>query len=128
MAYALSGVDLGNITKESHKVTSSLDVFNFPASGTKDAEAFDFGDTRRTINLQGSYSTTSVALLMTWIQSMNDLQNGSQDTVTFHSDLWQTSTSHTNGNFLVKVEDFSFDYEGGSPLVIKYTLSLVESV
>ena len=45
-AYTLDGINLGSVKKEHMGITSDLDTFNFPGSGTKDTESFDYGDTK----------------------------------------------------------------------------------
>jgi hypothetical protein len=122
-------ISLGNIDDEHHKPASSLDPFNFPASGTQDTSVFDYGDTQRRITLAGTFTGTSLETIANWMQSVDALQNGSQETIIFHSDLWDATTigNYTDGNFLVKVESASFQRKGAKPLVIVYNISLIES-
>ncbi len=130
MAYTLNGLSLGNISLEQMSITSDLDHFNFPASGTKDAEAFDYGDTKNVIRISGTYSASSLQDLANWIAQIWALQNGDQDTVVFHSDLLDQSTTgdYTDGNVTVKVRGFTWKYKEGRPLEVDYDLELVESI
>ena len=130
MAYTLNGIDLGNVTSEQMSITSDLDHFNFPASGTKDAEAFDYGDTKNVITISGTYSANSMQELANWIVKIWALQNGDQDTIIYHSDLLDQSTEgdYTDGNVTVKVRSFRWRYREGRPLMVEYDLELVESI
>lgn len=64
-----------------------------------------------------------------FVGPIDALQNGQQETVYFHSDLWDARTSgdYTDGLFKVKVKSFDWEYKEGEPSVVVYTLELVES-
>lgn len=131
MSYTLNGVSLGDVQKEHTDVTSDLDTETYPYSGSKDIEAIDQGNVVREITIEGIYSDTSQANIMNnFVQPIDALQNGNQDIVTFHSDLWDLTTAgdYTTGNFSVKVKRFSWDYVFGENLKVAYTLVLVESI
>lgn len=134
MVYTLNGVNLGSVTSENYKVTSDLNILTFPLSKSKDTEAFDYAGVKRIITITGILSDTTVKNLMeTYIVPFDQLQSGDQATVVFHSDLYGAATTWENsdynsGNINVKVQSFTYDYRGGSPLMVEYTLELIESV
>lgn len=134
MAYTINALELGIVHKEEFSPSSDLDVMGFPASGSKDTEAYDCGGVTRKITVTGTLTGTSVQDLMDKCMRIDALQNGDQTTVIYHSDAADESTyttgtfNYTSGNFYVKVESFRYSYIGGQPLKVEYTLELVESI
>jgi hypothetical protein len=131
MAYTLNSVDLGQVNKEDHNVASELDTEAYPMSGSKDMEAIDAGNVLRRITIDGRFIDTSKANIMNnFVQPIDALQNGDQQAVVFHSDIWDLTTSgnYTNGNFNVKVDSFNWKYEEGRECAVSYTLVLIESI
>jgi hypothetical protein len=130
LTYTLNGVDIGQVTKENHRVGSDLDTEAYPMSESKDMEAIDAGNVLRRITIEGTVVDTKTNIMNNFVQPIDALQNGDQSAVVFHSDAWDLTTAgnYTNGNFNVKVESFDFDIEEGMEAACKYTLVLVESI
>ena len=130
MTYTLANISLGQVQEENHSVSSNLDTETYPMSGSKDIEALDNGNVVRKITIRGRYTDTSTNVMNNFIQPIDALQNGDQNVITFHSDMWDLTTvgNYTSGNFLVKVEHFRPSIKVGEETSVEYTLELVESI
>lgn len=103
---------------------SILSVLPLYLSDADQTDVFDFGGVTKIINLTGVYLGTSIASLKSWVDSIEALQNGHQDTdagypLTFTDDL--------RGTIKVKVMDFDSTFTQGDPSRINWTLKLVQS-
>ena len=112
------------ITENSLSKDSSLAIMPLYLQDSDDTDVFDYGGVITTITLNGVYMNTSVASIKTWVDSVDALQQGHQDTdagypLTFTDDL--------RGAIKVKVLSFSSTFQEGSPNKISWTLKLVES-
>lgn len=109
---------------------SDLEAINFPMNGSNDAEAYDYGNTKKKISLKGKIIDTNQANLADWVVKMETLQNGNQSTIILHLDFLDLSTigDYTLGFVTVKVLSFRWARKLSSPNMVEYTLNLIESI
>ena len=103
---------------------SSLAIMPLYLKDSDETDVFDYGGVTKTITLSGVYLATSTANLKTWIDSLEALQNGHQDTsagypLTFVDDL--------RGTIKVKILSFNSPFMEAEPTKINWTLKLVHS-
>ncbi len=103
---------------------SVLTVLPLYLSDSDLTDVFDFGGTIKLINLTGIYLNTSVALLKTWLESIEALIQGHQD---IEAGYPLTLVDDLRGTIKVKVFDFDTTYREGDPNKIEWTLKLVQS-
>lgn len=106
------------------KKESALAIMPLYLSDADNTDVFDYGGVIKTITLTGVYIAETVANLKTWIDSVEALQNGHQDTgagypLTFVDDL--------RGTIKVKVLDFNSTFMEAEPTKVNWTLKLVQS-
>jgi len=87
-------------------------------------DVFDFGGVTKNIRLTGVYIGENVAALKSWVDSIEELQQGHQDKtagypLTFVDDL--------RGTLKVKVKSFSTSWISAETTKIGWTLNLVQS-
>ncbi len=87
-------------------------------------DVFDFGGVTKIITLTGTYVGANVAALKTWIESVEALAQGHQDTdagypLTFVDDL--------RGTLKVKVLNFDSTWLESEPTRASWTIKLVQS-
>lgn len=116
---SIAGIDLGNVQSERQIKSTNLFIQALVASDSSAAVILDLFGTVRRINVNGIKSG-SATVINTFITAIEAIANGSQTSSTFVSSL-STFTNKT-----VFVEDFSWEYVGGDPNKIRYTLSMVE--
>lgn len=112
------------IKDNSCKKESSLAIMPLYLSGSDNTDVFDYGGAIKTVSLSGVYIATSTALLKTWIESVEGLQQGHQDT---DSGAPYTFVDDLRGTIKVKVLDFNSTAEEAAPTKINWSLKLVES-
>lgn len=93
-------------------------------SDSDETDVFDFGGTIKIINITGVYINTSIANLKAWINSVEVLIQGHQDTgagypLTFVDDL--------RGTIKVKILDFDSTFPEGTKTKIDWTIKLVQA-
>lgn len=93
-------------------------------SDSDETDVFDFGGTIKIINLTGVYTDTSTANLKTWLESVEALIQGHQDTEAGYP---LTFTDDLRGTIKVKVMDFDTTWAQGDVSRINWTLKLVQS-
>jgi len=101
-----------------------LTVLPLYLSDSDATDVFDFGGTIKIINLTGNYLGANVAALKTFVDSIEALAQGHQDSdagypLTFADDL--------RGTIKVKVLDFDSTFSEGQPTKIAWTIKLVQS-
>ena len=112
------------VTENDCKKESNLAIMPLYLSDSDATDVFDYGGVVKTITLSGSYTAVSVALIKTWVESIEALQNGHQDTdagypLTFVDDL--------RGTIKVKIMDFSSTKTEAAVSRITWSLKLVQS-
>jgi len=112
------------ITENNCRKESILTVLPLYFSDADETDVFDFGGTTKLINLQGSYSAATTAAVKTWLDSVEALIQGHQDTdagypLTFTDDL--------RGTIKVKIFDFDTAWTEGNPTRISWSMKLVQS-
>jgi len=128
MTYTLDDNDLGQVTKERHRQFSDLDMQALPLATAADALILDYNGVKRIITIEGTFSDTEANIMDNLVLVLEALQSGNQiSTVVFHSDLYDTGAAQT-GNFNVKVDSFTWEWEKGVPGKIGYTLVLFEGI
>ena len=106
-------------TKESNLVPMPLYT-----QDADETDVFDFGGATKLITLSGVYMNTTVALIKTWIDSIEALVQGQQDTeqgypLTFIDDL--------RGTLKVKVISFNSDWREAEPTIASWSIKLIQS-
>ena len=113
------------VIKENHcKKESSLSIMPLYLLDSDKTDVFDYGGVVKTITLTGVYLAESTANLKTWIDSVEAMQNGHQDTdsgypIMFNDDL--------RGSIYVKVLECDSTWSEAEPTKINWTLKLVQS-
>ena len=126
---SIAGIVIDNggsvvVTENDCKKESSLAIMPLYLSDADKTDIFDYGGVVKTITLSGSYTAATVAAIKTWIESIEALQNGHQDTdigypLTFIDDL--------RGTIKVKIMDFSSTKTEAAVSRITWSLKLVQS-
>ena len=125
----INGVILHNgttnaITDNTCRKESILAVLPLYLSDSDLTDVFDFGGVVKVITLTGSYIADSVAELKTWVDSVEDLQQGHQD---IDAGAPYNFVDDLRGEILVKVLDFSSTFLEGDPSRVTWTLKIVQS-
>lgn len=103
---------------------SNLAVMPLYLSDSDATDVFDYGGVVKIITMSGSYIAESTALLKTWIESIEALQQGHQDT---DSGYPLTLVDDLRGTIKVKILDFSSTAVEAEPTRITWSLKLVQS-
>ena len=121
MAYSLTGMtSLGNVNSEVMRKTGGLIEIPSVAEDSDQTEVIDFTGPIRTITISGTYVNETPDNLTNFVGELEALVDGEQDsTATYVSDL--------SGSFSVKIKSVDYDFIGGEPSVVKYTIEMVES-
>ena len=115
----IAGVDLGKIQREGQGKDSGLFEMPLPASDSDDTFLLDlFGATKR-MTLDGVFTGTK-SEINTFIVAIEGIVDGDQATSTFVSSL------STYANKTVLIKNFNWNWVGGQPNLITYTLELIE--
>ena len=126
MTNTLDGNDLGIIHSEDHQVFSNLSYESTPLGTSPEAFILDYEGVKRIITITGIYSAdTKAELINDFVIPIENLQNGNQSTVVFHSDLYDEGSGES-GDFNVKVDDFKWKYMKDAVGKVEFTLRLLE--
>lgn len=87
-------------------------------------DVFDYGGVIKTLNLSGLFIGTSIGNAKTFMDNAEAMCQGHQDTdagypLTFIDDF--------RGTIKVKIQEFESTKEGGSPLIVRWNIKLVQS-
>jgi hypothetical protein len=112
------------IVENNCRKESSVTVLPLYLSDSDQTDVFDFGGTVKLITLTGVYLGVNTAALKTWIDSVEVLIQGHQDTdagypLTFTDDL--------RGTIKVKIMDFDSTFAEGNQTRIDWSIKLVQS-
>jgi len=112
----------GKITIESERSNKDSNLFKqpIPTSDSGDTIVIDIFGAQKNVTLKCEYIGTSVANISTYIGYLDAILDGEQSVSTYTSDAAGTS-------IYVYFENFEWEYEAGSPLTIKITLSLIHA-
>lgn len=89
-----------------------------------ETEVFDFGGTTKNIDLNGIYIGDDVAACKTFIDAIEGVIQGKQDTQNGYP---LTFTDDYRGTIYVKVLYVNSNNEGGEPLIIRWNIKLIQS-
>jgi hypothetical protein len=103
---------------------SSLAVMPLYLSDSDDTDVFDFGGVVKTITFSGTYVAENVAALKTWVDALEALQNGHQDTDTGYP---LTLVDDLRGTLKVKILYFNSTQVEAEPTKINWSLKVVQS-
>ncbi len=103
---------------------SNLAIMPLYLSDSDNTDVFDYGGVIKTITFSGVYLDTSTANLKTWIDSLEALQQGHQDT---DSGYPLTLVDDLRGTIKVKVLSFNSTFVEAETTKINWTLKLVQS-
>jgi len=112
------------ITENNCRKESVMTVLPLYLSDSDETDVFDFGGTIKLINLTGVYIGANVAALKTWVDSIEALIQGHQDTEAGYP---LTFTDDLRGTIKVKVMDLDTTHSEGNPTKINWTLKLVQA-
>ncbi len=124
-AITLQGDGYSLITENSCRKEAILTPMPLYLMDSDETDIFDFGGVIKVITLTGKYEhSTGVTALKTWVDSVEALIQGHQDTdagypLTFTDDL--------RGTIKVKVMDFDTTWSAGEPTLIIWTLKVFQS-
>ena len=114
----LNGIDLGTVKRESSTKASTLISEPMPYSDSDETLLMDLMGVTRTITVEG-VKTGTLSELRTFINNIENLQNGSQSGMTFVS-------SWTGSSKTVLIQEFSHTKMEADENKIEYTLVLME--
>ena len=112
------------VTENDCKKESNLAIMPLYLSDADATDVFDYGGVVKTITLSGSYTAASLATIKTWVESIEALQNGHQDTDTGYP---LTFVDDLRGTLKVKIMDFSSTKTEAAVSRITWSLKLVQS-
>jgi len=112
------------IKENSCKKDSSLAIMPLYLSDSDKTDVFDYGGVTKTISFSGSYTAETTAALKTWIDSVEAIQQGHQDTgagfpIILNDDI--------RGSLYVKCLSFSSNWAEAESTRITWTIKLVQS-
>jgi hypothetical protein len=121
MTYSLSpGMStLGTVNKESHTKDAQLFQMPMPVSDSSSAIVIDLFGVSNTIELGGVYVGTNSSDVQSFVAALEALCNGNQSGQTFTSEK-------RSATYKVYVSSVNWDAEEGAPLVINYTINMIE--
>lgn len=121
MTYSLGAyTDIGVVISEEHSKDSGLFQMPMPGSNSSAAFLLDIFGASKTITISGKYSGTAgnIQTFITWLEG---LVNGNQTTTkVFHTD------KASSGDYNVYVMSVSWKSEEGAPLLVEYTIQMME--
>ena len=103
---------------------SNLTELPMYSNDSDKTDVFDFGGVTKNITINGKYTASNVVDLKTWIESIEDLEQGHQD---IDAGAPYTFVDDLRGTIKVKVRSFDTTYAEGEPNKINWTLSIVQS-
>ncbi|MFZ5985512.1 MAG: hypothetical protein ACOYWZ_00075 [Bacillota bacterium] len=106
---------------EVSRKTANLDTFTLPLSNSNDAMVWDYNGAQMEITLAGKYAEASQIDLAAKVQALLAVITGNQTTLNYTSDII--------GTIKVKVDsvDIQYDSIGTGPMMVNYTLRLIQS-
>jgi hypothetical protein len=123
-SYTLDTKTLGNITGERHKSNRDWNIQTMPMGGTNEVMAWDFGGSRRDIEIEGTYVDTlaNIQTFIGYLQYWKDGKNYSGTAAT-HLDFASVLTNETIN---VVVTDIDWEWSAGQVNKINYRIKMVE--
>jgi len=107
MTAELGGEDLGHVQSESWDIKSSVDPMRFPGELSSGTWLTEMDGVGRSISIAGIYTTSTMELLNTWLDTMEAFQNksgGQTAALTFVSSFSSNRTASVGvGSFTFKV-------------------------
>ncbi len=93
-------------------------------SDSDETDIFDFGGVIKTFNIFGVYVAANIGDAKTWIDALETLIQGHQDVAAGYP---LEFTDDYRGTKKVKIMDDETTTTAGEPLIIRWTLKLIES-
>jgi len=115
------------IQENDGKKEASLVPMPLWQQNSDETEVWDFGGVSKHFTLTGRYTDTSVANIKTWVDSIEDLIQGHQDSTATNATYPLTFVDDLRGGVKVKILDFNTVKVEGEVLVITWTLRLMEA-
>ena len=112
------------ITENNSRKESVLTVLPLYLSDAAETDVFDFGGVTKLINFTGNFRGANTAAVKTFIDSIQALIQGHQDTDAGYP---LTLVDDIRGTIKVKIFDFDSTYTEGDPTRCTWTLKLVQS-
>lgn len=112
------------IVENNCRKESSVTVLPLYLSDSDQTDVFDFGGTVKLITFTGVYLGVNTAALKSWIDSVEALIQGHQDTDAGYP---LTLTDDLRGTIKVKIMDFDSTFAEGNQTKIDWSLKLVQS-
>ena len=112
------------IKENSCKKDSSLAIMPLYLSDSDKTDVFDYGGVTKLISLSGVYINESKASIVSWINDVENMQQGHQDVDAGYPLML---VDDVRGTIWVKVMGFSSTAIEGQPTKINWTLKLVQS-
>lgn len=100
---------------------SPLPLYGFDSS---DTEVFDYGGTIKTINIQGIFVATNKTDAQTFVSTIEGLIQGDQST---NNSYPKSFIDDYRGTIKVKIMDCETTKTAGEPLIVRWSLKLVEA-
>ena len=123
MTASLGGEALGDVQSESWDIKSSVDPMRFPGEKASETWLTEMDGVARSISITGIYTTTTMELLNTWLDTMEAFQNkdgGQTVSLAFVSSISPSRTAS------VGVDSFTFKVITAVIGQATYTLRLEE--
>lgn len=117
----INSVDLGTISNENQSKSSGLLFYPLPRQDSDKAKVFDLTGTQRTITIDGVKVSTSKAELVSFITTIEGMQNGQQPSAgwDYVGDLVTTTKK-------VTIDNFDWRWASADIMRVSYTLTLKE--
>ena len=114
----LNGINLGAIEEDS---TMDSNLLNFPLPGEPSSNSFliDIMGTGRTMNVSGTYTASTQALVLAWILSIEALMTGNQPGYSYVGEFDTTSKN-------VCIQSFHWKRVAGQTNSVNWDLTLME--
>ena len=123
MAATLGGVNLDNIQSITQSKSGNIMPITIPMADSNETEVFDLGGNLEVVELDGFYTSDSVANTKTKVDALMALFDGSQDTAI-------SLITDQTGTLSVKIAELSISWSiGDTPtsVVANYGLKLLRS-
>lgn len=121
-----SAFGLGTVISEDSAKDSNLFQTPIPLSDSTDAIMLDLFGASRTINIKGVY-TSNDGNVQTFVQNLDKLLNGAQNTKIYHSDKSNyLGPTGTEGGYVVLIQSVKWTSEEGGVNKVEYEIEMTE--
>lgn len=120
----LEGDGLSFIGEDSVRKEAIMTPMPLYLLDSDETEVFDIGGTMKSLNISGIYIGASVAACKTWMDALEALINGHQDT---DSGYPVNYVSDFRGTVKVKILETETTKQAGEPLIVRWVLKLLQA-